>query len=140
MEQLRYSLPLLELKPGLRYRYTLAASTGKGYIDVYATKETDKEWEGIIGFKIEQQAEKKAKLVRFKIDKRSLDLLLSYSLGKDEILEDSVRLIEQYHDSKIGSMLQIVLAPCSPFSVTGELMRQSAKLAREYGVLLPSRK
>ena len=35
-----------------------------------------------------------------------------------------------------GSMLQIVLAPCSPFSVTGELMRQSARLARQYGVQL----
>jgi cytosine/adenosine deaminase-related metal-dependent hydrolase len=55
---------------------------------------------------------------------------------EDEILQDSVRLIEKYHDSKRGSMLQIVLAPCSPFSVTGELMRQSAKLARDYGVLL----
>lgn len=52
------------------------------------------------------------------------------------ILEDSVRLIETYHDPKPGSMLQIVLAPCSPFSVTGELMKQSAALARQYGVHL----
>lgn len=52
------------------------------------------------------------------------------------ILSDSVRLIEQYHDAAVGSMLQIVLAPCSPFSVTGELMRQSAELARTYGVHL----
>ena len=51
---------------------------------------------------------------------------------EDHILSDSVRLIEQYHDAKPGSMLQIVLAPCSPFSVTGELMRQSARLARQY--------
>ncbi len=55
---------------------------------------------------------------------------------EDHILADSVRLIEQYHDGKPGSMLQIVLAPCSPFSVTGELMRQSARLARQYGVQL----
>lgn len=55
---------------------------------------------------------------------------------EDAILEDSVRLIETYHDSRPGSMLQIVLAPCSPFSVTGELMRQSARLARQYGVHL----
>lgn len=55
---------------------------------------------------------------------------------EDAILEDSVRLIESYHDSRPGSMLQIVLAPCSPFSVTGELMRQSARLARQYGVHL----
>ena len=52
------------------------------------------------------------------------------------ILADSVRVIEQYHDPKPGSMLQIVLAPCSPFSVTTELMRQSALLARQYGVHL----
>jgi len=53
---------------------------------------------------------------------------------EDFILKDSQRLIERYHDPKPGSMLKIVLAPCSPFSVTGELMRQSAILAREYGV------
>ncbi|PKO06858.1 MAG: 8-oxoguanine deaminase [Chloroflexi bacterium HGW-Chloroflexi-3] len=52
------------------------------------------------------------------------------------ILKDSQRLIQRFHDSKPGSMVQIVLAPCSPFSVTGELMIQSAKLAREYGVQL----
>jgi 8-oxoguanine deaminase len=52
------------------------------------------------------------------------------------ILADSQRLIQQYHDPNPGSMLQIVLAPCSPFSVTGELMRESARLAREYGVQL----
>jgi len=52
------------------------------------------------------------------------------------ILSDSVRVIEQYHDAKPGSMLQIVLAPCSPFSVTADLMRESAKIARHYGVKL----
>jgi cytosine/adenosine deaminase-related metal-dependent hydrolase len=56
--------------------------------------------------------------------------------SEDSILKDSQRLIQKYHDSKPGSMVQIVLAPCSPFSVTGELMKQSAKLAREYGVHL----
>ncbi len=56
--------------------------------------------------------------------------------SEDAILADSQRLIEQYHDSKPGAMLRIVLAPCSPFSVTTELMRQSAVLAREYGVQL----
>jgi cytosine/adenosine deaminase-related metal-dependent hydrolase len=55
---------------------------------------------------------------------------------EESILKDSQRLIEKYHDPKLGSMVQIVLAPCSPFSVTGELMKQSAKLAREYGVHL----
>jgi cytosine/adenosine deaminase-related metal-dependent hydrolase len=52
------------------------------------------------------------------------------------ILKDSLRLIQRYHDPKPGSKVQIVLAPCSPFSVTGELMAQSAVLAREYGVHL----
>lgn len=55
---------------------------------------------------------------------------------EDNILKDSQRLIEKYHDPKPGSMVQIVLAPCSPFSVTSDLMRQSAMLAREYGVHL----
>ncbi len=56
--------------------------------------------------------------------------------SEDAILKDSQRLIETYHDASRGSMIQIALAPCSPFSVTGELMRQSAKLARAYGVHL----
>lgn len=55
---------------------------------------------------------------------------------EEEILKDSRRLIETFHDPNPGAMVQIVLAPCSPFSVTGELMRQSAALAREYGVQL----
>ncbi len=55
---------------------------------------------------------------------------------EEDILKDSERLIRKYHDPKSGSMVQIVLAPCSPFSVTGELMKESAKLARKYGVHL----
>jgi cytosine/adenosine deaminase-related metal-dependent hydrolase len=55
---------------------------------------------------------------------------------EETILKDSQRVIEKFHDAKPGSMVQIVLAPCSPFSVTGELMKQSAKLARQYGVHL----
>ena len=54
----------------------------------------------------------------------------------DQILSDSERLIKKYHDSKKYSMSQVVLAPCSPFSVTSELMKESAKLARKYGVRL----
>ncbi len=53
-----------------------------------------------------------------------------------EILKDSLRLIQQYHNPNPGAMTQIVLAPCSPFSVTGDLMRESAALARQYGVQL----
>lgn len=52
------------------------------------------------------------------------------------ILRDSQRLIETYHDAGRHSMLRLVLAPCSPFSVSTELMRDSAVMAREYGVSL----
>ena len=54
----------------------------------------------------------------------------------DEIMRDSRRLIEKYHDPSFGSMRQIVLAPCSPFSVSAELLKQSALLARSEGVRL----
>jgi 8-oxoguanine deaminase len=56
--------------------------------------------------------------------------------SEDKILADSERLIQRYHDAKPGAMTQIVLAPCSPFSVTGGLMKESAKMARKYGVHL----
>jgi len=56
--------------------------------------------------------------------------------SEEHILADSERLIQRYHDSKPGSMTQVVLAPCSPFSVTGDLMRESAVLARKYSVHL----
>lgn len=55
---------------------------------------------------------------------------------EDFILRDSRRVIETYHDASHGSMLQVVLGPCSPFSVTTTLMRESAALAREYNVRL----
>ncbi len=50
------------------------------------------------------------------------------------ILADSRRLIEAYHDPSPGAMVRIVLAPCSPFSVSPDLMRESVALARSYGV------
>ncbi|MCA9942284.1 MAG: 8-oxoguanine deaminase [Anaerolineales bacterium] len=52
------------------------------------------------------------------------------------ILKDSQRLIESYHDASRHAMLRVVLAPCSPFSVTPDLMRESANMARAYGVRL----
>ncbi|MCP4550170.1 MAG: 8-oxoguanine deaminase [bacterium] len=55
---------------------------------------------------------------------------------EDTILADSRRLIERYHDAGSGAMTRIVLAPCSPFSVTAEAMRRTAELARETGVRL----
>ena len=54
----------------------------------------------------------------------------------DEILADSERLVRVWHDPSPYSMRQMVLAPCSPFSVSGDLMRESAKLARSLGVRL----
>lgn len=52
------------------------------------------------------------------------------------ILKDTQRAIETYHDADRYAMLRVVVAPCSPFSVTQDLMREGAKLAREYGVHL----
>jgi len=52
------------------------------------------------------------------------------------ILTDSARLIDRWHSAQANSMCQIVLAPCSPFSVTTELMRDTAALAAERDVLL----
>jgi len=60
------------------------------------------------------------------------------SVVEDEeaILGDCRRVIETYHDPDPFSMLRIVVAPCSPFSVTPDLMREAAALARAYGVNL----
>ncbi len=60
------------------------------------------------------------------------------SVTEDEeaILRDTRRVIEEYHDAERYAMQRIVVAPCSPFSVTPDLMRESAKLARSYGVTL----
>ena len=54
----------------------------------------------------------------------------------DEILADSERLIQQYHNATEGAMTQIALAPCSPFSVSEEVMLKSASLAEKHNVLL----
>ncbi|MCR9279557.1 MAG: 8-oxoguanine deaminase [Pseudomonadaceae bacterium] len=54
----------------------------------------------------------------------------------DTILADSERLIEQWHNPAPGAMQQIALAPCSPFSVTTELMQATAALADKHDVLL----
>jgi len=74
----------------------------------------------------------------------------SMSLGEDQgglppqstvqeeqtILDDSLRLIKQHHEVGAGAMVQIALAPCSPFSVSTQLMEASAVLARQHGVRL----
>ncbi len=74
----------------------------------------------------------------------------SMSLGEDQgglppqstvqdeqvILDDSLRLIKTYHNAEDGAMTRIALAPCSPFSVTEDLMIETSKLAKEYGVMM----
>jgi 8-oxoguanine deaminase len=52
------------------------------------------------------------------------------------VLKEMQRLIERFHDASHGSMLRVVLAPCSPFTVSDDLMRESRDLARAYGVSL----
>ncbi|MBD0786592.1 8-oxoguanine deaminase [Vibrio sp. Y2-5] len=73
----------------------------------------------------------------------------SMSLGEDEgglpprqtiqkeqaIIDDSERLIRKYHQTEDGAMTQIALAPCSPFSVTTDLMKETARIAKRDGVM-----
>ncbi|WP_308169588.1 8-oxoguanine deaminase [Acrocarpospora catenulata] len=54
----------------------------------------------------------------------------------DEILAETEAAVRKYHDPSFGSMLRIAVAPCSPFSVSGRLMTESAELARRLGVRL----
>lgn len=53
---------------------------------------------------------------------------------EDSILADTELMIKRFHDPKPGSMCRVAVAPCSPFSVTPELMRESAALARRHGL------
>ncbi len=56
--------------------------------------------------------------------------------NEDAILKDTQRLIEQHHCTEHGSMVNVAVAPCSPFSVSRDLMRLSAELARAHGTRL----
>ncbi len=60
------------------------------------------------------------------------------SLVEDEaaILEDCIRVIDAHHDANEGAMVRVGVAPCSPFSVSRDLMRDAAILARDKGVML----
>lgn len=60
------------------------------------------------------------------------------SVVEDEawILADTIRVIDRFHDPEPGAMVRVAVAPCSPFSVSRELMRDSALLARDKGVML----
>ncbi|SFL52840.1 8-oxoguanine deaminase [Shimia aestuarii] len=55
---------------------------------------------------------------------------------ESDILNDAIRVIDAHHDAREGAMVRIGVAPCSPFSVSRELMRDAAILAREKGVML----
>ncbi len=82
--------------------------------------------------------------LRFHPTRGSMDLGASDGgLPPDDVVEDrdtilaaTADAIARWHDPSPGSMLRIAVAPCSPFSVTGDLMRESAVLAREHGVHL----
>jgi cytosine/adenosine deaminase-related metal-dependent hydrolase len=55
---------------------------------------------------------------------------------EDAILSDCIRVIDRFHDAADGAMVRVGVAPCSPFSVSRELMRDAALLARDKGVML----
>ncbi|MBY6004885.1 8-oxoguanine deaminase [Salipiger bermudensis] len=55
---------------------------------------------------------------------------------EEAILEDCIRVIDAFHDPREGAMVRVGVAPCSPFSVSRELMRDAALLARDKGVML----
>lgn len=82
--------------------------------------------------------------IRFHPCRGSMDLGASQGgLPPDSVVEDRDAIlaacddaITRHHDASAGAMLRIAIAPCSPFSVTGELMRESAELARRRGVRL----
>ena len=94
---------------------------------------------------IDVQAEAAAEMgVRVVLTRGSMSLSVedgglpprSVTEPEDTILAESERLIRRHHDAAPRAMRQIALAPCSPFSVTRELMRETARLARAHGVRL----
>lgn len=97
------------------------------------------------GSRVDDQLEGAAPVgVRFHVSRGSMSL--GESRGglppdsvvepEDRILDDSRRVVDQYHDPGRGAMTRVVLAPCSPFTVTDELMTATAALARELGVTM----
>ena len=56
--------------------------------------------------------------------------------GEQAILDDMIRVIDVFHDPSHGSMLRVGVAPCSPFSVSQDLMRDTATLASDKGVMM----
>ncbi|WP_298933373.1 8-oxoguanine deaminase [uncultured Ruegeria sp.] len=60
----------------------------------------------------------------------------SLAEAESDILNDMIRVVDAFHDPREGSMCRVGLAPCSPFSVSRDLMRDTALLARDKGVML----
>ncbi len=60
----------------------------------------------------------------------------SLTENEDAILEDCIRVVDAFHDPAPGAMVRVGLAPCSPFTVSRDLMQQAALLARDKGVRL----
>lgn len=97
------------------------------------------------GARVDDQVEGAEGLnIRFHVSRGSMSLgeseggLPPDSVVEDEdvILEDTRRVIDEYHDAGRGAMRRVVVAPCSPFTVTPGLMMDSASLARDAGVRL----
>jgi len=97
------------------------------------------------GNKVDYQIEAARELgVRFHASRGSMSLgeskggLPPDDCVEDEefILADTLRVIDRYHDASAGAMTRVVVAPCSPFSVSEDLLRESAALARDKGVML----
>lgn len=117
-------MPLLELKEGFRYLYSTAQcpSCSKHDSSVYVTKETSRYWEGISGIKMDDS--KKAYLMRFRIDKVSLDLSMTLPLTEDRLFGevdyiDDVNEIGQLGEAG-GSMLfawTIIMRDISGFDI-----------------------
>jgi cytosine/adenosine deaminase-related metal-dependent hydrolase len=114
------------------------ASTDHHYVFPAASRATG---QGILAAEIEAAA---AVGVRFHPARGSMDLGRSQGgLPPDEVVEETdaalgatEEAIRRFDDPSPGSMLRVVVAPCSPFSVTPRLMQEAAALARRHGVRL----
>lgn len=101
--------------------------------------------QGVSGYLIDEQVKASSGIgIRFHATRGSMSLGRSGGglppdsvvQKEEDILLDSERLIDKYHDAGKFSMVRMALAPCSPFSVSTKLMEEAAKLARKKGVML----
>lgn len=100
-------------------------------------------WPG--GSKLDDQVEAAQRVgIRFHVSRGSMSVGRSqgglppddWVEDEDAILADCNRVVASYHDPSPGAMVRVVIAPCSPFTVSPDLMRESARLARSLGVRL----